>query len=371
MSVEAITRATRIEISQAAVAHNIATVAKVSGAEKIFLAVKSNAYGFGLVPMSQAAVAGGVYGLAVAVLDEALALRHERITRPIMILGISPAQYAEIMAVQHIIATVVSYDWLVEAEQNLSGEQRLHVSLGVDTGMGRIGFRDRAELARAIDFVLAHADKFDYVGLFTHFADSDSADRTYFDLQMKRWEYLTAGLPEPEFYHVANSGAAMYHADEVPHDVIRVGTVIYGIEPSRGELADGKNLQPVMSLRSELSFVKELPAGEGISYSHKYFTTTDEWIGTIPIGYGDGWLRKMTNFNVIIDGQYAPIVGQVAMDQLMIRLPHEYPVGTTVTFIGRDGNLENTLEDVAQHAGLAPWEITTGLQDRLHRVLVD
>lgn len=371
MSVEAISRATRIEISQSAVAHNLATVKQVSGAEKIFLAVKSNAYGFGLAPMSQAAVAGGVYGLAVAVLDEALALRHERITRPIMILGISPAQEAELMAAQHILATVVSYDWLVTAEQYLTGEQRLHVSLGVDTGMNRIGFRDREELAKAIAYVQQHSDKFDYVGLFTHFAESDSADRTYFDLQLGRWHDLTDGLPEPEFYHVANSGAAMYHPDEVPTEVVRVGTVVYGIEPSRGELADGKNLRPVMSLRSELSFVKLVPPGEGISYSHKYTTTEHEWIGTVPIGYGDGWLRKLTNFKVIVDGQYAPIVGQVAMDQLMIKLPREYPVGTTVTFIGKDGELENTLEDVAQHADLAPWEITTGLQDRLHRVLVD
>lgn len=369
--VEAITRPTQIEISQKALKNNVAVVKQTSGADKIFLAVKSNAYGLGLIPTSKAAVAAGVYGLAVAIIDEALALRHERLTAPILILGISPAEYAELMAVQHIMATVVSLDWLKEAATYLSGEQRLHVSLGVDTGMGRIGFRDRAALAEAIAYVQAHHDLFDYVGLATHFAESDSANTDYFEMQLARWHALTDGLPEPEYYHVANSGAAMYHADEVPHDVIRLGTVLYGVEPSRGELADGHELQPVMALRSEINFVKQLPAGEGISYSHKYTTTGDEWIGTVPIGYGDGWLRKLTGFNVIVDGQYAPIVGQIAMDQMMIRLPREYPVGTKVTLIGRDGGLENTLEDVAQHAGLAPWEIMTGMQDRLHRVLVD
>lgn len=369
--VEAVTRPTRLEISKGAVAHNIRTVKNVSGADKVFLTVKSNAYGMGLVPMAQAAVAGGVYGLGVAVLDEALALRHQRITAPILILGISPVQYAELMAVQHIMATVVSLDWLRIAEENLTGEQPLPVTIGIDTGMGRIGFRDRDTLAEAIQFVRNHNDKFEYVGLSTHFAESDSADTRYFEMQLERWHQLTDGLPKPKYYHVANSGATMYHATEVPHEVVRVGTVIYGVEPSRGELADGKNLRPVMALRSEINFVKRLPAGEGISYSHKYTTSTDEWIGTVPIGYGDGWVRKLMGFNVIIDGQYAPIVGQVAMDQLMIRLPHEYPEGTTVTLIGKDGGLENTIEDVAQHADLAPWEVTTGLQARIHRVLVN
>ncbi|MBZ6009439.1 alanine racemase [Leuconostoc gelidum subsp. aenigmaticum] len=369
--VEAITRPTQIEISKKALKHNVAVVKQTSGADKIFLAVKSNAYGLGLVPTSQAAVAGGVYGLAVAVIDEALALRHERITEPILVLGISQAKYAELMAVQHIMATVVSLSWLKEAAKSLTGEQRLQVSLGVDTGMGRIGFRTRESLAQAITYLQAHKDIFDYVGLATHFAESDSVQTDYFYMQLKRWHDITDGLPEPKYYHVANSGAAMYHADEVPHEVIRVGTVLYGVEPSRGELADGKNLQPVMSLRSEMNFVKQLPAGEGISYSHKYTTSGDEWIGTVPIGYGDGWLRKMSGFSVIVGGQYAPIVGQVAMDQLMIKLPHEYPVGTKVTLIGKDGNLENTLEDVAQHANLAPWEIMTGMQDRVHRILVD
>lgn len=369
--VEAITRPTRLEVSKSAVEHNITTVKNVSGADKVFLTVKSNAYGFGLIPMAQAAVAGGIYGLGVAVLDEAIALRHERITASILILGISQVKYVELMAVQHIMATVVSLDWLEKAEHQLTGEQRLPVTLGIDTGMGRIGFRDRETLAKAIQFVLDHADKFEYVGLSTHFAESDSSDTRYFQKQLTRWHQLTDDLPKPKYYHVANSGAAMYHAEEVPHEVVRVGTVLYGIEPSRGELADGRNLKPVMALRSEVNFVKRLPAGEGISYSHKYTTTQNEWIGTVPIGYGDGWLRKLMGFKVIIDGQYAPIVGQVAMDQLMIRLPREYPEGTTVTFIGQDGDLENTIEDVAQFAGLAPWEITTGLQDRIHRILVD
>lgn len=369
--VEAITRPTRIEISKKALKNNVSVVKKTSGADKIFLAVKSNAYGLGLIPTSKAAVEGGVYGLAVAIVDEALALRHERITEPILILGISPVEYAEVMAVQHIMATVVSLDWLKEATKYLSGEQRLHVSLGIDTGMGRIGFRQRSQLAEAISYVQEHADLFDYVGLATHFAESDSEDTSYFEMQLNRWHQLTDGLPKPEYYHVANSGAAMYHADEVPHEVIRVGTVLYGVEPSRGQLADGKELQPVMSLHSEINFVKKLPAGEGISYSHKYTTSGEEWIGTVPIGYGDGWLRKMTGFKLIINGEYAPIVGQVAMDQMMIRLPQEYPVGTKVTLIGENGGLENTIEDVAQHAGLAPWEIMTGMQDRLHRILVD
>jgi len=370
--VVATTRPTRISISQAAVTHNITQVRQAAQAEFMFLAVKANAYGFGLVPMSQAALKGGVDGLAVAVLDEALALRQAGITAPIMILGVTMPGFAPTMAQNHVMATVGSLEWLRLVRPMLPmGQHRLMVNLAVDTGMGRIGFRTREELAAAIDYLAENADAFDYQSIMTHFSDSDSADDRYFQQQYTRWQTLTADLPMPPMVHLANSGAALYHAHEIPTTIIRAGTVVYGIEPSRGELLPDDYLQPVMTLETSLVFVKQCAADEGISYGHTYYTAADEWIGTVPIGYGDGLPRTLQGFEILVDGIRRPIVGKLAMDQMMISLPYELPVGTLVTIIGHQGKLVNTLEDVGQYVGLSPWEISTNLQERIYRQIIE
>jgi alanine racemase len=369
--VEAITRPTRLLISQQAVSHNIAAVRKMSGAKTVFQAVKANAYGFGLIPFSQAAIAAGVDGLAVAVLDEALALRDAGITVPILILGIVLPQYAGLIADNDIIATVSSVDWLAAAQPVLTESKPLKVSLAVDTGMGRIGFRERGELEAAITALHADPADFIYHGLMTHFSEGDSLKVDYFHKQLTKWHEMTQGLEMPPMVHLANSGATMYHGDEVPMDVVRIGTVTYGIEPSLGEVIPDDYLKPVMTLESELIFVKQMHEGDGISYGHIYYAGEGEWIGTVPVGYGDGLTRDLTGYKVLVNGVEAPIVGKLAMDQLMVSLPGPLPVGTKVTFLGRNGDREKTLDDMAAHTGMAPWEITTALQDRLHRLVVD
>lgn len=370
--VVAITRPTRIKISQSAITHNVSVTRKISGAKFMFLAVKANAYGFGLQTMAQAAIKGGVDGLAVAVLDEALALRQAGITAPILILGITLPQYAKIMAENDLIATVSDLDWLKLAAHNLEHTaNKLQVNLGVDTGMGRIGFRKREALAQAITYVQDAKTPFNYQSIMTHFAEADSVNNDYFHEQLANWHTLTDRLPMPPMVHLANSGAALYHADELPTDYIRAGTVIYGMEPSRGTVLADDYLRPVLTLETELIYVKKMPANAAISYGHTYHTQEGEWIGTLPIGYADGLPRSLKGFEVLINGQKAPIIGNLAMDQMMISLPEELPVGTVVTIIGQQGQYENTLEDVAQHVALAPWVVATGLQERLLRVIAD
>lgn len=370
--VVAVTRPTRLNISQAAVTHNIQEVRQASQASFMFLAVKANAYGFGLIPMSQAAVAGGIDGLAVALLDEGLALRQAGLTQPTLILGITLPQYARLIAENNLIATVGSLAWLEAALQYLPvNGQRLQVNLAVDTGMGRIGFRERTELEAAVSFMYEHREAFTYASIMTHFAEADAPEVDYFHQQLNRWHVLTDGVEMPPLVHLANSGAAMYHADEMPTDVIRAGTVVYGVEPSRGELRADDYLEPVLTLETELVFVKKCHEGEGVSYGHTYYAHEGEWIGTVPLGYGDGLPRKLQGFEVIVDGVKRPIVGKLAMDQMMISLPYELPIGTTVTIIGRQGEQENTLEDVGQYTDLAPWEISTNLQERIYRQITD
>lgn len=364
-------RPTKITISQHAVTHNVNEVREATGARMIFLALKANAYGYGLLEMGQAAERAGVDGIGVAILEEALALREAGIAMPILIMGIVDPKYAQVMAENNIMATVSDLAWLEQAQAVMDGRTRLLINVAVDTGMTRIGVRSQEALHELIDYIKGAPDYFVYQAIMTHFAESDSLNNDYFHYQLANWERLTAGIELPPMVHIANSGAAMYHADEIPTDVVRVGTVVYGVEPSRGQVRPANYLEPVLGLESALVYVKQMPAGVGVSYSHTYTTHAGEWIGTVPIGYGDGLSRNLQDFGVIINGQRARIVGQIAMDQLMVSLTEEVPVGTKVTFIGKNGGLENTLEDFSDHAGLAPWVVTTSLQERIKRELVD
>lgn len=367
--VVAVTRPTRIIVSKSAVKHNLDETRKAANADFMWLAVKSNAYGFGLIPMSQAAVEAGVDGLAVAILDEALAIRQAGITIPILVLGITPAEYAPLAAEYDVMLTVANQTWLDQATTTLAkSDKALQINFGVDTGMNRIGFTDREALANALAFA-DNQKVFDVVGIMTHFAESDSSHVDYFHGQIARWHELTDGLPLPRMVHLANSAAALYHADEIPTEVIRAGTIAYGIEPSQGELRDRSYVEPVLTLETELNFVKQCHEGDGVSYGHTYYTSENEWIGTIPLGYGDGLSRKVQGFEVIIEGERCPLIGKPAMDQMMVALPHEFPVGTKVTVIGKNNGLENTLEDIGAHVGITPWEVGIHLQERITRVL--
>lgn len=364
-------RPTRLLISRKAIAHNLTVVRQTSGCRFIFMAVKDNGYGFGLLPVSQAVLAGGANGLAVAVLDEALTLRSAGITAPILIMSWLDAAYAGVCADQQVMVTVSSLAWLKEALPYLDGHPPLLVSLAVDTGMGRIGCRERAEAEACVAFLQAHPTGFVYQGLMTHFADSDTVETDYFERQVTRWHVMTDGLVKPPMVHVANSGAAMYHAAEVPTDVIRIGTVVYGMEPSEGTIRPDDYLDQIERLESELIMVKKLPAGEGVSYGHTYVTPTDEWVGTVAIGYGDGLSRRLKGFSLLIHGEKCPIIGNLTMDALVVKLPGPLPVHTKVTLLGEDGGQRLTLTDMAHHTGIAPWELSIRFAERLPRVLVD
>ncbi|MDR1033511.1 MAG: alanine racemase [Bifidobacteriaceae bacterium] len=371
--VEAKHRDTWIEISKRDVQKNVQLIREKTHASTIFFTVKANAYGYGLLQMAKACAEADVEGFACGALDEGLLLRENGYKQLVLMLGITPAKYAKLMAENDIISTVSSVEWLLDAHEYLLANgttSKLKVSLAADTGMGRIGFTNRTCLENAINFLLKHQNSFEYLGINTHFSEADSVETDYFHMQLARWHKLTDGLPMPPLVHVANSGAAIYHTNHVPTDTLRIGTGILGMEPSEGTVMPDDYLAPVISLHSRLTFVKHLPAGEGISYAHEYTTQTDEWIGTLPIGYGDGWLNAMTGFQVLVGGEWAEIVGKIAMDQMMIRMPHEFPVGEKVTLIGTQGTHTITLSNASKHAKLPPWEFTSGFQDRIHRVLV-
>ncbi|WP_334329161.1 alanine racemase [Companilactobacillus sp. HBUAS59699] len=335
----------------------------------VFAVVKANAYGHGLVAVATAELEYGASGLCVATLDEGLEIRESGVKAPILVLGITGVNNAKIAADADISLTVGSIEWLQQAVE--TKVQGLKVHLGIDSGMGRIGFREKADLIAACNYLKDHADNFVAEGLFTHFATADNPDEKYFHKQVSRFKEMTTDLPvDFKYVHCANSATALWHQD-LAVNLVRDGIALYGLNPSQTDITKlPYELKPALSLYSELVFVKQINQGDSVGYGATYTSDDTEWIGTVPMGYADGWLRRMQGFEVLVNGQRCPIVGRVCMDQFMVKLPEKMPVGSKVTLIGKDGDDEITATDVAQYAGTINYEILCCLSERLPRKYV-
>ena len=171
---------------------------------------------------------------------------------------------------------------------------------------------------------------------------------------------------KPRYVHVANSAAAMWH-DDCGGNVIRYGITMYGLNPSGDELTLPTTIKPALSFESELVFVKQLVPGDTVGYGKTYTAKTTEWVGTVPVGYADGWLRRMQGYHVLIAGELCEIIGRVCMDQFMVRLPRKLPLGTKVTLIGQDGTKQVTAQMAAQYSKTINYEIVCYLSERLPR----
>ncbi|WP_251548087.1 alanine racemase [Limosilactobacillus caecicola] len=367
-------RNTDVIVNLGALRHNIRTQkAALPANSQIFGVVKADAYGNGMTQVAQVLSEEGVAGFCVALLDEGLTLRDAGLQETILVLGITPVQYALIAAENGISLTVGSLAWLRDYQKvaQANGVKKpLKVHLGLDTGMGRIGFQEPADLAAAIKFLAA--PEFEFEGIFTHFATADSADQTYFERQLTKWRaFLAVVKDRPRYVHMANSATGLWHQSVIENNTVRMGISLYGCNPSGHEIKPTFELQPVTSLVTHSTFVKKLHRGESVSYGATYTAKEDEWVATLPVGYADGYRRGLTGYHVLVDGQKCDILGRICMDQMMIRLPHEMPVGTAAVLLGRSGNEEITATDLADQLGTINYEILTGLGDRLHRKYID
>lgn len=353
-------RPSRIEIDRAAIAHNVQELTQRIP-QDIMAVVKANAYGHGAVEVANIALQNGATMLGVALLEEAIELRDAGIEAPILVMEAQFPQYAGIAAERDVTLSVFSAEWLKEATAYIE-EKPLTVHIKVDTGMGRLGLRTREQL----DALLEEAnDSFVIEGIYTHFATADELDSDLYYTQQERFEYLMDGLHERfRYIHTSNSAGAIRMAgQDVPYNLVRVGIALYGLYPSHEMETFYSFLRPAFTLKSQLMQVKRLKAGQTISYGATYTTSTDEWIGTVPVGYADGWLRKASGFEVEVNGVRCPIVGRVCMDRFMIRLPEEIPVGTDVTLVG--GNV--TIDELALYLGTINYEIVCQFTSRLPR----
>ncbi|MGM0522889.1 MAG: alanine racemase [Bacillota bacterium] len=335
---------------------------------EIFAVVKADGYGHGSVEVARAALRAGASALCVAILEEAIILREAGIDAPILVMGYTDPAFSGEAERFDIQLTAFQLDWLEEAKRHITDQLNLHIKL--DTGMGRLGLRTIED----VDVFLEAVDDppFNVVGVFTHFAKADAADDTYYHYQAAHYRELIQPIKQRYgqsiLYHTGNSAASLQFPADM-YDAVRFGIGMYGLYPSI-YLRDYPpfELQPALSLTTQLVHVKQLPQGEKISYGLTYTTETDEWIGTIPVGYGDGIQRRFQNFDVLIEGKRMPIVGRVCMDQCMVKLDQAYPVGTKVTFIGKDKEEQITLEEVAEHLGTINYEVSCLLTSRLPRL---
>ena len=366
-------RPTRAIIHRKALRENIKNeIERLPKGVELFAVVKADGYGHGAIAAAQMALSVGAAGFCVATLDEAIELREAGITEPILVLSVVFPSYLSLVVDYDLSITVATKEWLVEAQEVLNVLEEttapIKIHIKADTGMGRIGFVTPEEVKEAADMIEASSNMV-WEGLFTHFATADEKDATYWHKQADRFNEVIAALDHlPRYVHSSNSATALWHDKEMPGNMIRYGVVMYGLNPSGHELSESYPLKPAMELVSELIQVKELAAGEGVGYGKTYDTPEKEWIGTIPIGYADGWLRKMQGFSLLVEGEFCEIVGRVCMDQLMIRLPREFKVGTKVTLIGRSKGQEITMQDVADHLGTIHYEVCCMLSERVPRI---
>ncbi|MBM7649398.1 alanine racemase [Bacillus ectoiniformans] len=344
------------------------TLKLLPSGEKLFAVVKANAYGHGDREVAEAAVQAGAHGLAVAFLDEAISVRKLKVDVPVLVLGASRPEDASAAADKNISLTAFRLDWLMEAEKNLRQDQVLNIHIKADTGMGRLGIKTPEELRSMADFI-EQSPKLFFEGLFTHFATADEVNTLYFEKQLKRFHQLVDSLEShPPYIHCANSATAL-RFKEAHLNAVRLGISMYGLSPSsemKPMLPFG--LRQAFSLQTKIVHVKKLEKGEKISYGATYEAEGEEWIATLPIGYADGWIRRLQKQEVLVDGKRAPIVGRICMDQCMIRLPKEMPVGTQVTLIGVQGEEEITMDEVADSLETINYEVPCIITARVPRV---
>ncbi|MCM3729029.1 alanine racemase [Neobacillus cucumis] len=362
-------RDTWAEIDLDCIAENVSSVKKhLPGQVEIIAVVKANAYGHGDVQAAKTALSAGASFLAVAILDEAVALRHKGIHAPILVLGATRPENVQVAAKYDISLTVFQQAWLQEAQKHLSVGDKVSLHIKVDTGMGRIGVRSREELSTVEQLILGDK-RFHFEGIFTHFATADDLDNRYFQQQLALFEDLLKVLTKrPKYIHSSNSAAAIRFPNAY-FNAVRLGIAMYGLTPSlQMEKEIPFPLKEAFSLQTKLVHVKQVKKGDKISYGATYESKEDEWIGTIPIGYADGWIRRLQGQEVLVDGKRSPIVGRICMDQCMVRLPANLPVGTNVTLIGRQGQQFISINEIAAKLETINYEVPCIITNRVPRL---
>ena len=363
------------EINLDAVAYNFKSMREnLAPGTKMIAVVKADGYGHGAVPIARMAEEyGDIWGFAAATIEEAVLLRREGIQKPILILGfLFPDAYEE--AVQYDIRPTV---FKLSMARQLSEEavrqgKTVHMHIKVDTGMSRIGFKDHEESADLIK-TISGLPGVEIEGLFTHFARADEKDKTNARGQLSRYLDFYRMLKEREvevkMCHCSNR-AGIFDIRDANLDAVRAGISIYGMYPSENVNKFAVPIVPALTLRSHVVYIKDVEPGTAVSYGGTFVAERAMRIATVPVGYGDGYPRSLSNKGwVLIRGQKAPIVGRICMDQFMVDVSGilQAREGDMVTLIGSDGGREITMEDMGELSGRFNYELACDFGKRIPR----
>lgn len=359
-----------------AIAYNMEQMKKrLGGDTQLIAVVKTDGYGHGAIPIAQMFEdTEYVWGYATASLDEAMVLRDAGIQKPILVLGcVFPDQYEDMVRYE-IRAAVYTFEMakgMSEAAERLGGNAILHIKL--DTGMGRIGFPVSEESVECIERI----SKLEHVvleGMFTHFAKADETDKTYTKMQHEQFVWMQRALLEKAIeipYLDCDNSAGIIDFPDLKHDLARAGISLYGMYPSDEVNQQAIDLKPALELISHISFVKEVEAGTSISYGGTFVAPKKMRVATIPVGYGDGYPRSLSNkADVLIRGKRARILGRVCMDQFMVDVT-DIPKASfmdQVILVGVDGEEHISVEELSELSGRFPYEFVCCLSKRIPRV---
>lgn len=358
--------------------HNMKEMIRVIGDQtNVIAVVKTDGYGHGAVPIARELEdVFRVWGYGVATVEEGEILRRNGIQKPILVLGATFSEQYESMAKWEIRPTVYSLDMALEMEKALAKiEKTLKVHIKIDTGLSRLGFQATREAAGEIAQISA-LPHIIVEGVFTHFVKSDAADKTMAKEQMKTFEQMKQMLKErgvvPELSHASNS-AGIIDLPWANLDLVRAGISLYGLWPSHEVQKENLNLRPALSLHSRIVHLKELEAGRSVSYGATYTLKGPSRIATVPVGYGDGYPRSLSNKGyVLIHGKQAPICGRICMDQFMVDVTEipEASQGDEVVLIGDSQEASITMEQLGELSGRFHYEFACDLGKRIPRVYV-
>lgn len=335
---------------------NFRCIKDKANGRKLIAVIKANGYGHGALYMAKEAIDFGFSMLAVSSLDEALTLRQGGVEADILILGYTRVSDVALAMYHNITLTATSLDWVKQLDK-MSPSNKLKVHLKIDSGMNRLGMKSVEEAKEAI--AILEEKQICVDGIFTHYACSDEESESMSKKQYEMFSSIVNALEYPfNYVHSSNSDATMRQFNDTITNAVRVGLVMYGITDY------DENVKPVLSLYTRLTHVHEVSVEEGVGYSQTYHPTSKEWIGTVPIGYADGWIRANQGRMAYIGDEACEFVGRICMDQAMIRLPHEYSVNTLVELIGPHCPLTR----VASELNTISYEIVCLLTDRIPRV---
>ena len=369
------------EIDLGAIRHNAALLARVAAPARLCAVVKAGGYGHGAVEVAEASLDGGAEWLAVALVEEGLALRDAGIDAPVLLLSEPVAAAMEEVVASRLTPTLYTPEGLAAVAAAVSagraGDDPFAVHVKVDTGMHRVGAApaDAVELAT----VAASTPGVRLEGFWTHLAVSDELDNPYNEKQLDAFESALDKVRrrgvEPPIVHAANSAASLWHPRS-RYGMVRCGISLYGLAPA-GELMGREpaaGLTPAMSIKARVSYVKEVAAGERMSYGLRYRVDRDSVIATVPLGYADGVTRALsaTGGEVLIGGRRRPIAGTVTMDQILVDCGPGSGVqrGDEVVLLGSQGGETIGAWEWASRTGTIAYEVVCGVSVRVPRVYV-